>query len=125
MCGDCFGCSEYRPSLRREPPNLSMHNSLVLMQPMEEISSHLFHVDGKTYIVMVDCHSSFIWTDKIKDETTDTVIKYMEGIFYEFGFPKKLRSDNGPYQEEDLLTGVRNIIFTMSSQVPTTLKALD
>ena len=66
------------------------------MKPMQNMSTDLFHVNGDPYIVLVDRYSSFIWTSKIKDETTSTVIEYLEKIFYDFGFPKRLRSDGGP-----------------------------
>ena len=96
MVDDCEGCNEFRPSLQREPQDLTRRQSLLTMQPMQNMPTDLFHVNGDPYIVLVDRYSSFIWADKVKDETTSTVIKYLEGIFYDFGFPKRLRSDGGP-----------------------------
>ena len=96
MVEDCEGCNEFRPSLSREPHNAAMRQSLLIMKPMQCVSTDLFHVDGQPYIVLVDRYSSFIWAEKLKDETTGSVINYLEGIFYDFGFPKKIRSDGGP-----------------------------
>ena len=60
---------------------------------------YAFHpnlIDRKPFIVLADRFSSFIWADRIKDETTESVITYLENIFYDYGFPKELRSDGGP-----------------------------
>ena len=96
MVDDCEACSEFRPSLQREPQDITMKQSLLSMKPMQSMSTDLYHVNGDPYIVLVDRYSSFIWTGKLKDETTSSVIGYLERIFYDFGFPKRLRSDGGP-----------------------------
>ena len=87
MCADCEDCNYFGPSLKQEPANLKERKSFLQMQPMEHVSTDLYHVDGRPYTVLVDRFSSFIWTEKLKDETT--VIEYMEKIFYQLGFPKK------------------------------------
>ena len=96
MVEDCEACNEFRPSLQREPQDLTMRQSLLTMKPMQNMSTDLFHVNGDPYIVLVDRYSSFIWANRLKDETTSSVIKYLEDVFYDFGFPKRLRSDGGP-----------------------------
>ena len=96
MVEDCEACNEFRPSLQREPQDLAMRQSLLTLKPMQNMSTDLFHVNGDPYIVLVDRYSSFIWASRLKDETTTSVIKYLEEIFYDFGFPKRLRSDGGP-----------------------------
>ena len=107
MVDDCEGCNEFRPSLQREPQDMERRESLMTMKPMQNMSTDLFHVNGDPYIVLVDRYSSFIWTSKIKDETTSTVIEYLEKIFYDFGFPKRLRSDGVLVFVGNLHLGVR------------------
>ena len=58
--------------------------------------------------MVVDRYSSFIWADKIKDETTDTVINYMEKIFLDFGFPQRIRTDGGPAYREKFTDWARS-----------------
>ena len=97
MVEDCEACNEFRPSLKREPQDSAMRQSLLTMKPMQSKSTDLFHVDGNPYIVLVDRYSSFIWANRLKDETTSSVINYLEDIFYDFGFPRhnnKLRIMN-------------------------------
>ena len=96
MVLSCEGCNQFRPSLRREPHSEGLRKSLLTMSPMENMSSDLFHVNGDPYIVLVDRCSSFIWAEQLRDETTYSVIKFLEGIFYTFGFPRILRTDGGP-----------------------------
>ena len=85
---------------------------------MQCVSTDPFHVDGQPYIVLVDRYSSFIWADKLKDETTGSVINYLEGIFYDFGFPQKLRSDRGPCFRGRFTSWAREkyIVHELSSQ---------
>ena len=96
MVEDCEGCNEFRPSLSREPHNAALRQSLINMKPMQNMSTDLFYVDGIPYIVLVDRYSSFIWAERLRDETIRSVIEYLESVFYDYGFPAKLRSDEGP-----------------------------
>ena len=107
MVLSCEGCNQFRPSLRREPHSESLRQSLLTMSPMENMSSDLFHVNGTPYIVLVDRCSSFIWAEMLRDETTDSVIKFLEGIFYTFGFPRILRTDGGPAYRKSFTTWCR------------------
>ena len=91
---------------------------MLTMKLMQCVSTDPFHVDGQPYIVLVDRYSSFIWADKLKDETTGSVINYLEGIFYDFGFPQKLRSDRGPCFRGRFTSWAREkyIVHELSSQ---------
>merc|ERR1712030_158083 len=46
MVDDCEACSEFRPSLQREPQDITMKQSLLSMKPMQSMSTDLYHVNG-------------------------------------------------------------------------------
>ena len=67
----------------------------------EELSSDLFHYGGRTYLLVVDRYSGFVWTVQLKNQDAASVIKEMSKIFDDFGLPFRLRTDNGPcYRSE-------------------------
>ncbi|URQ09129.1 replicase [Halyomorpha halys erranti-like virus 1] len=53
---------------------------------------------GNLYIlVVVDAFSRFTWLRAVRNANADVTIKVLYSIFYEFGFPKHLVSDNATY----------------------------
>ena len=56
----------------------------------------LTFLEGKHYLVTVDCHSNFAETDQLSSTTTFAVIGKLKQHFARYGVPERVRTDNGP-----------------------------
>ena len=63
--------------------------------PMEQNSADFAEYASKRYLIHVDRFSGYMWIYKMPRATTQGTIQAMWQTFYQFGFPKKLRTDNG------------------------------
>lgn len=93
MIDNCEKCQEYRPSLQAEP--LQSATSSVTA-PMQFISSDLFQYAGKTYLCAVDAYSGYPFVKLLNRTSTADVTSILTSWFRMFGFPAKIKSDNGP-----------------------------
>ena len=64
--------------------------------PMEMNSVDLAEHNGRTYMIHADRYSNFMWIYEMKRTTTREVIDALWMTFFRMGFPKRLRTDNGP-----------------------------
>ena len=64
--------------------------------PMDMNSADLAEHGKKQYLIHADRFSNFLWIYPLKKTTTDDVTKALWNTFYQVGFPKHLRTDNGP-----------------------------
>ena len=87
----CGPCQEQLPSLPKEPLISQSAD-----RPMEQISCDLFQWEGKDYLAVVDRYSGYIWAKILRKTGTENVTKVLEDIFNDFGFPRKIQTDNGP-----------------------------
>ena len=69
--------------------------------PMETLGIDLFHLEGLSYLCMVDKSSGYPFVHKLKTLNTRAIIKQLTLWFWEFGFPKNIRSDGGPQFRSD------------------------
>ena len=61
------------------------------------ISADIFHYGGTNYLVVVDRYSSFPFVRHIPRMTTNAVTEIlMDRLFFEYGFPSTIMTDNGP-----------------------------
>ena len=88
---ECDKCQRLRPS-QQQPSIVSVTAS----SPMEDLSTDLFSLCGKNYLVVVDRYSGFPWAFKLSSTSTDAVWSCLKRIFFEHGYPRKIMSDNGP-----------------------------
>ena len=87
----CQDCLKFLPTQRVQPLQLSSAS-----YPMERIGIDLFSSGGKEYLSIIDRFSGFPFAFKLRSTTTASIIKCLRVIFLDFGFPKIIRSDNGP-----------------------------
>ena len=66
-----------------------------LTRPMELISIDLYELNGKQHLVTMDGYSGYVISQKLKNITTQDVINALEKTFQLFGYPERIRSDNG------------------------------
>ena len=88
---NCVMCSKYAVP-RHEP----MIASLLPDRPWESLGADLFHLDGATYLLLVDYFSRYPEVIKLSTLTAASVINAVKSVFSRHGIPDEFRSDNGP-----------------------------
>nr|XP_004206127.1 uncharacterized protein K02A2.6-like [Hydra vulgaris] len=77
---------------------------------------------GEYLFVIEDLYSRYPFVDIIKTTTALSVISKLERLFAIFGYPNKIRSDNGPpFQSEELKLYFKNVDikhFKITPQYP-------
>jgi hypothetical protein len=63
---------------------------------MQKISTDLFDVQGKPYLVISDVFSGMVWAEKVPNQTSAAIIKVLLKLFQNLGFCNQILSDNGP-----------------------------
>ena len=91
MVEGCPQCLRVSPSQQCEPLLPS-----VAQIPMEMVGVDLFQLEGKQFLCMVDRFSGFPFVAALRSLTTRAILKTMTTWFYDFGFPRVIRSDGGP-----------------------------
>ena len=65
-------------------------------RPWQIVATDLFYLKGETYLLIVDTWSKFPEVYKLKDTSSQQVIKKMKECFARQGSPEIIYSDNGP-----------------------------
>ena len=65
-------------------------------QPWSRVSSDLFTLNCKEYIVLADSYSDFIEVGELKGTTANYSIEFLKEQFSRYGIPDVLVVDNGP-----------------------------
>lgn len=91
MIEKCEECQKLRPSQHHESSS-----SGTSLYAMEQTSTDLFDYGSHKYLVMVDRFSGFPFVEKLNKTSTKDITTIMERWFLYFGYPKVIRSDNGP-----------------------------
>ena len=93
----CDVCKPYLASQAQEP----IIAGTSATGPMTDLGSDLFQIGHNYYLVIVDRYSGFPFVDKLTSLSTSAILKIFEGYFNLFGWPERIRSDNGPqYRSE-------------------------
>ena len=111
MVKSCEVCQEALPSLPAEP--------LILREatePMQDCGSDLFFWK-KDFLIMVDRYSGYPFCAKLRKTDTEAVTKQLMDWMLEYGFVKRLYTDNGPQYRDsfDKWCAKYNIIHEISS----------
>ena len=110
--GRCEACTSLRP--KQCEPELYTEDATY---PFEKVSSDLFELDGRHYLVVVDRFSGYIFVKELKSLGTKAVTNFLEDLMVMFGRPKSIRTDNGPQYRGDFqaFCAARCIIHETSS----------
>ena len=65
-------------------------------RPWSRVSSDLFTLNCKEYIVLADSYSDFIEVGELKGTTANYIIEFLKEQFSRHGIPDVLITDNGP-----------------------------
>ena len=82
----CETCATY--STRQQKDTLTSHD--VPDRPWAKISTDLFDLDHKSYMVTVDYVSGFVEIDRLYDLKTSTVIRKLKGHMARYGIPDEV-----------------------------------
>ena len=95
----CQTCAQYTPT-QCEP----MLATPLPAHPWERLGADLFHLDGVTYLLIVDYFSRYPEVIKLTSLTSKSVISAFKSTFSRHGIPDDLISDNGPQFNSDEFT---------------------
>ena len=91
---NCQACQVESRAKERQPAVIP--DDLQRLGVLELVGCDLFQVGTSHYIILVDKKTGFRLCSHLKRTTTEDVISVLSQWFYQFGFPSRLRSDNGP-----------------------------
>ena len=70
-------------------------------RPWQKVGSDIFSLEGRSYLITVDYHSSFFEVDLLSDISAETVIKKLRKNFARHGIPDILVTDSGTQYTAD------------------------
>ena len=72
---ECIPCQEYMASQAAQP-----HIPLIASRIQEILDCDLFEAGSKHYVCLVDRFSGFLWVEKIPNQTSAAVIKFLKRV---------------------------------------------
>ena len=73
-------------------------------RPLEMVATDFFNFDNGNYLVLADYYTIRIEAISIPRQTASVVVNALKNVFARLGFPKIVRSDNGPcYNSKEFL----------------------
>ena len=88
----CEICAAFQAKNVKQP----MQTHEIPDRPWSRVSSDLFTLNGKEYIVLADSYSDFIEVGELKSTTASYIIEFLKGQFSRHGIPDVFVTDNGP-----------------------------
>ena len=113
MVNRCELCQKYQASQHKE--QLENVVSEVPNIPWNTISTDLFSLDGKNYLIIADCYTKYPIVEELTAISSRSIAEKTLKIFSMFGIPNTVISDNGPqftgkaYQELMRKHGIAHI----------------
>lgn len=110
-------CPDCRPFLASQPQEQIIPGTSAL-GPMDSLGSDLFQIGNNHYLLVVDRYSGFpLITQKLSSLKTKAITTIMEKEFNFLGWPRIIKTDNGPqYRSEfTLFCRTHNIVHETSS----------
>ncbi|XP_005107988.1 uncharacterized protein LOC101858359 [Aplysia californica] len=91
MAGNCKTCQALKPANPRD--TMTQHNQGTYSR--EKIVCDLMEIDGRNYLLTVDCFSNFAEADYLTNTESQSIIMKLKGHFARFGIPKVVVTDCG------------------------------
>ena len=88
----CEICAAFQAKYVKQP----MQTHEIPDRPWSRVSSDLFTLNGKEYIVLADSYSDFIEVGELKGTTASYITEFLKGQFSRHGIPDVFVTDNGP-----------------------------
>ena len=101
------------------PPKEPLITSPLPQHPWEKVASDLFHLNGHTYLIVVDYFSRFPEVIQLTSTTSAAVIKALKSIFSRHGAPSVFMSNNGPqFTSNDMKSFASSYGFELLTSSP-------
>ncbi|CAI6366913.1 unnamed protein product [Macrosiphum euphorbiae] len=68
----------------------------MVVKPWERVHVDFFHLEGNTFLVVIDAYSKYIVVKLLKKTNCESLIRVLQEVFAFFGLPEEIVSDNGP-----------------------------
>lgn len=88
----CEVCAEFQNNNSKQP----MQSHEIPGRPWSRVSSDLFTLNSRDYIVLVDSYSDFIEVGELRSTNSSDIIRFLKQQFSRHGIPNVLVTDNGP-----------------------------
>ena len=89
----CKVCNKFKPNKQKK--ELILRETPIL--PWQEVGMDVFEYERSNYMVVVDYLTNFIEVERLKDLTSNTVIKKTKAVFARHGIPLKVFTDGALY----------------------------
>lgn len=116
LVNNCERCQEHQASQTKEPLEPVMPDTPNI--PWYTIGTDLIEYGGKSYLVIADYYSKYMFVEPIANKTSRMVTRVTEKILTMFGNPEKIISDNGGEfigEEYQHMLDTRGIVQVTSS----------
>ena len=113
LIDNCEKCQQLLPSKPVEPFIATKAEF-----PMDMISTDLFHVGSKNYMVTVDRYSGYFWVDLLRDLSTRAITGALDRITRIFGIPLTCRTEGGPQFQGPFEAYCRDRVITHETSLP-------
>ena len=120
---NCLLCLKYSQSKCKQPPRMSLGQEIPI-HPWTKLATDIFHFEGISYLLLVNYTSCFPIVCKLNSMRAQHVINHFKLIFFEYGWPDTLVSDNGPCYTADAFTNLMKVYNIITSQAPHTTLSL-
>jgi hypothetical protein len=95
MFSECEACTTFLPARKKEKLKASTKD-MTILEPMDEISVDLFHLDGRDHLAMVDRVSGFLRQQRLSKTDSVTVQDALSCWWCEVGRSRVVKTDGGP-----------------------------
>ena len=92
---NCQLCLKYSQSKCKLTPKMSLGQEIPAFL-WTKLATDKFHLEGDSYLLLVDYTSRYPIIHKLTSMTAQHVIGHLKVIFSEYGWPDTIVSDNGP-----------------------------
>ena len=92
MISKCPTCLTYR----NRQPSETLIKRKIPDHPWTKCTVDLFRLQGHYYLLIDDYYSKFIAAENLQNPQSETVINKCKNVFWQFGIPEDLTTDNGP-----------------------------
>ena len=92
-CTACLKFSSKKPNY----VSIKQHaRHKIPVNPWSKLASDIFHFEGNSYLLIMDCTSRFQITRKLSLMTGKAIAHHMQAILAEYRWPDTLVTDNEP-----------------------------
>jgi len=92
MVQTCSACISLLPSQAHYP----FRPSMAPTGPFSDVGVDLFYHGGQHYLCLVDSFSGYPLVHQLRSLSSSAILKRLNEWFLVYGYPERLRSDNGP-----------------------------